>query len=91
MKYLAAALGLACSAQAAPPVQTVSMPMPAPAAVPMTIPVEAGGDLRQSLRQYHPDRTAAPRALSPVERAELRRQLSEQSGGRAHKVPERKE
>lgn len=79
MKYLAAALGLACAAQAAPPVQPVSAPMP------------PEPDLRQSLRQYHPDRTATPRELTPIERAELRRQLSEQSGGRAQKVPERKE
>lgn len=81
MKYLAAVLGVACAAQATPPVQPVSMPTPAP----------AQADLRQSLRQYHPERTAAPRELTPVERAELRRQLSEQSGGRMQKVPERKE
>ena len=34
-------------------------------------------DLRQSLRQYHTLGTAAPRQLTPVERAELRRQLTE--------------
>ena len=34
-------------------------------------------DLRQSLRQYHTAGTAAPRQLTPVERAELRRQLTE--------------
>jgi hypothetical protein len=55
------------------------------------VPAPAEADLRQSLRQYHPERTAAPRELTPHERAELRRQLSEQSAGRAQKVPERKE
>ena len=34
-------------------------------------------DLRQSLRQYDRPGTAAPRQLTPVERAELRRQLTE--------------
>jgi hypothetical protein len=34
-------------------------------------------DLRRVLQQYHPTRGPAPRELSPVERAELRRQLIE--------------
>ena len=34
-------------------------------------------DLRRTLQQYHPTRSPAPRELSPVERAELRRQLIE--------------
>ena len=62
MKYLAAALALAgVAASAAPP------PNPA-----LQIP-----DLRQALRQYDRDGDALPRQLSPVERAELRRQLTE--------------
>lgn len=88
MKYLAAAGALACmTVQAVPPVP------PMPPVEPVSLPIAAPGpvDLRQSLRQYHPDRTAAPRALTPIERAELRRQLSEQSGGRVPQVPERKE
>jgi hypothetical protein len=44
------------------------------AAPPEQRPVQ---DLRQSLRQYHTAGTAAPRQLTPVERAELRRQLIE--------------
>jgi hypothetical protein len=38
----------------------------------------AAGGLRQTLQQYHPASGASPRELTPVERAELRRQLSEQ-------------
>jgi hypothetical protein len=34
-------------------------------------------DLRQTLQQYHPGSVAAPRQLSPDERAQLRRQLTE--------------
>jgi len=34
-------------------------------------------DLRQALRQYHSAGAPRPRELSPAERAELRRQLSE--------------
>lgn len=45
----------------------------AAAAPPEQRPVQ---DLRQSLRQYTAG-TAAPRQLTPVERAELRRQITE--------------
>jgi len=65
MKYLAVALGLACAAAAAAP------PTPAPG------PALAVDDLRQALQQYHRDSSATPRQLTPVERAELRRQLSD--------------
>jgi hypothetical protein len=41
---------------------------------PMVVP-----NLRQVLQQYHPGTTPPPRQLSPEERAELRRQLSESS------------
>ena len=34
-------------------------------------------DLRRALQQYHPARSPSPRELSPGERAELRRQLTE--------------
>jgi hypothetical protein len=62
MKYLAAALALAgAAASAAPPLNPALPP----------------ADLRQALRQYDRDGGASPRQLSPVERAELRRQLSE--------------
>ena len=61
MKYLAAALALACAGAGAAPAR------PDPAA-----------GLRQALQQYHPERSPAPRQLSAGERAELRRQLSEQ-------------
>jgi hypothetical protein len=40
---------------------------------PQTTPV----DLRQTLQQYHAGSSAAPRQLTPVERAELRRQLAQ--------------
>jgi hypothetical protein len=63
MKYLVAAAALYAAAAAAVP--------NAPRHVP---------DLRQTLQQYHPGSTApAPRQLSPVERAELRRQLVDQA------------
>ena len=64
MKYLVAALLSWTGAQAAPPPQA-----PPPAQQPPA--------LRQALEQYHPGGSAAPRQLSPSERAELRRQLSE--------------
>ena len=38
---------------------------------------QSPADLRRTLKQYHPTRSPAPRELSPGERAELRRQLSE--------------
>ena len=63
MKYLAGAfLGLAClAAQAVPP------PNP-----------DHPSELRKALGQYHPASSVAPpRQLTPAERAELRRQLSE--------------
>jgi len=61
MKYLAATLALACLGANAGP-----PPQQQPA-----------GGLRQTLQQYQPASGAAPRQLTPVERAELRRQLSE--------------
>ena len=66
MKYLVAVLLSWTGAQAAPPPHD---PPPSRPAV----------DLRQALEQYHPGSgaEAAPRQLSPLERAELRRQLSE--------------
>jgi len=67
MKYLAVALGLACAAASAAP----QIPAPGPG------PVLAVDDLRQALQQYHRDSSATPRQLTPVERAELRRQLSD--------------
>jgi hypothetical protein len=61
MKYLAAALALASVAAAAAP---PSQRQPV--------------DLRRTLEQYHPESsTPQPRQLTAVERAELRRQLSE--------------
>lgn len=65
MKSLAAVLALASSLAALagpPPVQ------------------RPPGDLRQVLQQYHPASstpTPPPRELTPIQRAELRRQLSE--------------
>jgi hypothetical protein len=44
-------------------------------------PRERGGDLRRAVQQYHPAGAPAPRQLTPVERAELRRQLSELGRG----------
>lgn len=64
MKYLVAALLSWTGAQAAPPPHD---PPPERPAI----------DLRQALEQYHPGSGGAPRRLSPQERAELRRQLSE--------------
>ena len=43
------------------------------------------GGLRQTLQQYHPASGAAPRQLTPVEREELRRQISEQGRQRARR------
>jgi hypothetical protein len=62
MNYFAAMLALACASAGAAPPQQQS----------------AAGGLRQTLQQYHPASGASPRELTPVERAELRRQLSEQ-------------
>ena len=77
MKYLAVVFGLASAAAcAAPPT-----PPPAPAA--------AVVDLRQALQQYRLDSSAAPRQLTPVERAELRRQLSEFRQGSVQREPRR--
>jgi hypothetical protein len=61
MKYFLAALGL-FAADAA---------LAAPA-----VPQATGG-LRQTLQQYHSTGTPGPRQLSAIERAELRRQISE--------------
>jgi hypothetical protein len=47
----------------------------------------AGGDLRQAVQQYHRDSSATPRQLTPVERAELRRQLSESGQASVQRVP----
>lgn len=67
MKYLACAI-LACTgaAGAAPAPATQPEPQPQP-------------PLRQALQQYQPGTTAAPapRELTPLERAQLRRQLVE--------------
>ncbi|HWI79176.1 MAG TPA: hypothetical protein VNS31_08260 [Ramlibacter sp.] len=68
MKSLAAALALACLAAAAAPEQEQEQPPPRPAP-----------DLRQAVQQYDAGSGAAPRRLTAVERAELRRQLSEQA------------
>ncbi len=38
---------------------------------------QSPADLRRTLQQYHATRSPAPRELSPGERAELRRQLSD--------------
>jgi hypothetical protein len=40
-------------------------------------PLQRVSGLRQALQQYHPGGALRPRELSPAERAELRRQLSE--------------
>lgn len=37
----------------------------------------AASELRKALQQYHPAGPIRPRELTPAERAELRRQLSE--------------
>lgn len=65
MKYSFLLLtALACGQVAA---QQAAQPAAAPAS-----------DLRQAVRQYHPDVAAPPpRQLSPEERAELRKQLAE--------------
>ena len=64
MKYLAAVLLSWTGAQAAPPLQPLPPP-PTPG-------------LRQALEQFHPGSgLPPPRQLTPGERAELRRQLSE--------------
>lgn len=79
MKSLSAALALACmAAQAAPPVVPAmpAVPVVPPGAV-EPVPVQAAPELRQVLRQYHPERDTVQRELTPVERAELRKQLSE--------------
>lgn len=73
MKYaIAAAFALASLAAAAAP---GSPPPP-----PDIARVQHERDLRRTLEQYDSDPrgTARPRQLTPVERAELRRQLSEQ-------------
>ena len=72
MKYLVAVLLSWTGAQAAPPPHD---PPPSRPAI----------DLRQALEHYHPGSGDAPRRLSPPERAELRRQLSE-FGQRANPV-----
>jgi hypothetical protein len=61
MKYLVAVLLSWTGAQAAPP---QAPPPPTPG-------------LRQALEQFHPGGGIPQRELSPIERAELRRQLSE--------------
>ena len=64
MKYLAAVLLCWTGAQAAPPVQA--------------LPQTPTPGLRQAVEQFHPGSgLPPPRQLTPVERAELRRQLSE--------------
>jgi len=65
MKYLAAVPALAWMA-----VQAAS---PSPAWPPAPPPP----DLRQAVEQYHPGNAIAPRQLTALERAELRRQLNE--------------
>ena len=69
--------GLASAAAYAPP----PTPPPAPAA--------AVVDLRQALQQYRRDSSATPRQLTPVERAELRRQLTEYGQGSVQRGPRR--
>jgi hypothetical protein len=66
MKYLAAVvLALPWMAiQAAPP-------------PPVWAPAPPPPDLRQAVQQYHPGGAAAPRQLTPAERAELRKQLTD--------------
>jgi hypothetical protein len=60
MKYLVAVLAVACGAAGADP----------------ATPARKAPDLRQAVRQYHPGTVpAAPRQLSPTERALLRKQL----------------
>lgn len=66
MNYFAAMLALACVGAGAAP-QAQQTP--------------AGG-LRQTLQQFQPASGAPPRQLTPVERQELRRQVSEQSSSR---------
>ena len=61
MKYLVAVLLCWTGAQAAPP---------------QVPPIPTQG-LRQALEQFQPGGGIAQRELSPIERAELRRQLSE--------------
>lgn len=81
MKYaLAAAFALASLAAAAAPAS--------PEPPPDMARVRHEPDLRRTLEQYDGERRGAaqPRQLTPVERAELRRQLSEQ--GRSQ--PERR-
>lgn len=63
MQYLAAALAVVCVAAGAS-ARAGTQPPP---------------DLRRVLQHYHPDSKPAPRQLSPPERAELRRQLREQT------------
>jgi hypothetical protein len=63
MKYLVVACALAAGV---------------PCAATTDPPQARTADLRQALRQYHPGTAPAPRELSAGERAELRRQLSEQ-------------
>jgi len=66
MKYLAAAVpALAWLAVQAAPMTPSWPPAPPPP------------DLRQAVQQYHPGSVAVPRQLSPAERAELRRQLTD--------------
>jgi hypothetical protein len=67
MKYFAVVV----SALAWASVQAAQEPPPRPPAPPEP------PDLRQVLQQYHPGTVAAPRQLSPAERAELRRQLTD--------------
>jgi len=57
-------------AHAAPQPQDAHRPAPPPP------PAARVPDLREVLQQYHPGSAAAPRQLTPEERAELRRQLS---------------
>ena len=67
MKYLPAALALACASAGAAPRKP---------------PRQPPADLRQSVelfQRYHGSLPLPPRQLTPGERAELRRQLSESS------------
>lgn len=83
MKYATAA-AFALASLAATPAPASTNPPPDVARV------SHEPDLRRTLEQYDSDRRGAaqPRQLTPVERAELRRQLSEQ--GRPQSQPQRR-
>lgn len=81
MKCVPAVLALVSLAAAAvPPLQPLQPQRPPPQELQQQElqQQDLPQDLRHSLlRQYHGVSTAAPRQLTPVERAELRRQLTE--------------